>query len=325
MTREQTNEVDVFSSQFLADSAINELKGLGWIEAETAKVRVLVEEAVGVFLKDRELIKAATIQQKLERSCNARRARLNNASFLKRRQLEEVGIEKPEAESLPMALYPLVYIQMLEKSGVEILQNLRAAYAKMPKGGWNSGRAEFLRILEIELKAKNLPEINLPDVIEMFENVLTAISSRTRLGEILFSDDSEKLKAWNIHFPPHKPKEALIPGEAEIDKAALIKKFLTVRYFTGNPHSAPGVFVGFKQMLGAYVGEREKNYLTVNNLNRNFEVRLAGLTKVDRAKLSEFIAEVKTAWAEKFKQGEPLQITENFTSDGDADRGQLFV
>lgn len=62
-----------------------------------------------------------------------------------------------------------------------------------------------------------------------------------------------------------------------------INNFLqTVKYFTGNPVTTPGIELAFKKLPESYVGVTESTNLSVKKENHRFVVRLSGQTKVDR-------------------------------------------
>ena len=326
MALDKTDNVEVFSVDFLSQTTLEELQGLGWIEEVTNEVRTLVNQSVKVFLAERDLERAKTPMEKLERSCNARRRRLNNLIELNRKNLEAVGIEKPEAESLPNALYPLVYLKMLENLGFDVLQVVRDSFLELKTCSVKKNKAALVRIIKDRFMTNEMFASAPQNLLESLEGLLGSYNGRTRLGEMLFNEDPENLNTW-VNLFPDKPKSKIktIPGESETIKEALIEDFLKVKYFAGNPHTAPGVFIQFKKMLENYVGPHEESRLSVQKSSKAFLVGLGGQTKVNRVGLSTFLEAVQTAWTEKFGNEEPLLIETNLQTDGDAARGGMAI
>lgn len=319
-----TAECEPFSEEFLAEIALEELKGLGWIEKETAAVRKLVEQTVSLFLSDQVLISATTPIERLERSCDVRRRRLNNQRGLLSKNLESVGIEKSGVESLPNTLYPLVYLKMLDAADFDVYSVIKDSFLEFAAGDSKKNKIKFIRIIERHLMATKMFKEVAENLLESLKGLMTPYNGRTRLGVLLFNEDPETLDRWRAIFP-REAKMAEIPGETEAVKETLMENFLKVRYFAGNPHIAPGVFVQFKKMIESYVGPQEQARLSVQNLGEAFSVSLGGQTKVDRDRFQAFFAAVKTAWSKKFIKGESLVIEANLIIDGDSARGGMAI
>jgi len=324
-----TAECKAFSEKFLADTALEELKGLGWIEKETAAVRKLVEQTVSLFLSDRDLARATTPIEQLERSCNARRKGLNNQRELNRKNLEAVGVNKPEAESLPNALYPLVYLKMLEAADFDVYSVIKDSFWEFAAGDSKKNKIEFIGIIKSRLMAakmfKEVPE----NLLESLKALMTSFDGRTRLGKFLFEENAATMKDWERYFTERNKSELrTIPGEVETFATGLIDDFLKVRYFAGNPHTTPGVFVQFKKMIESYVGPHEQTRLSVQKSGKAFSVSLGGQTKVNRDKFQAFLTHVKEAWKDNFgtqNTSEALVIEARLITDGDSARRGMAI
>ena len=323
---EKDQEKNVFDPETLAEITLEELKALKWIKGETKKVRDLVEKSIERFLSDRHLGLATDSESKLSATCDARHNKLNKLPLLRSFNLTEQGISKPVSEQLPYSLYPLVYLQMLQNSGIEVFDVLRISFEELLAGNKKNRKTNFLTTFESNIPQNSWLEANKETINETLNNLLSSVDGRARLGKILFKEGSSDLADWEVAFPD-KPLKGVpaAPGEDLELQKELKDEFLKVSYFAGNPHISPGLFTAFKNMMIGYIGKHRADSISVVNTKKSFTVRLAVTSGADRNKMKLFLDSIEILWAEKHPSEPALVIEAHLLSNGDSGRGQLFV
>lgn len=312
-----------FDKKNLQSTVEQELQALNWVEEISADIRVRVSDMIDRFLRDCELNKlkdnGSDLEALLDRACLAVAKTVYHQKPLKQSALEKIGIAKPQQEGLPETLYPAIYIQLLEQSGIPVLAVLREAFNDLVTQKQKIGQRLFLDKTSESLAETNISPTLKDRIGESLKSFLTKPTGRKRLGELLYANDLEMLEKWYTAFPVKTRSERVadeavdLPTPQAVAEAFFEEKF---KYFTGNPVSTPGIVTAFKNSVLSLIGTSQARFLTVETKGGSFLIKLGGTHNVDRKRLDQFKETVETNWKKKFPFGDDLVINMDTNNNG---------
>lgn len=296
-------------------------------EAPSAEIKALVKDCVTAVLNDTRLSQAQGVL-KLTEICDARSQQLRTGSFrtaLTHKNLEKLGLNLESGDTLNRCLYPMVLIKLIEKAFPGFIDLLKTAFTEMMKEK-NKNRVAYQKaVLAAVARTEGLNV--LADTLKLpLKNLFSDKTAIKKLGQCLFADDEEPWKEWRaIFLPTMSVKPKIVESSAASTPEEIIQGFLQeARYFVGNPHSTPGVFVKFKKAVEAFVGEAQSRYLSIQNNSNKFTIRLTR-GHFDTEALESFVKSLQSKWKNKHSNGEALVIETDFLTDGSATSGVMVI
>ena len=318
MPPEDNQTQDVFDPEFLESAVLAELEGLGWIRVAVVsdEVRRLITSNIKKYLSAYPFRNETSIEKKLASACDARRSVINNPPELTHKNLTANRVEKPQKEGLSSTLYPLVYIRIIEAHGFPLIETLKKLFLELDSKNRGLSKKAFLAVLRANSKLEINDGLDYEPVINALQELMQTESGLTRLGEIIFENDTGGRSRWHEFFTSKNTVSlTAAPQPAEV----AFNFFLGLKYFTGNPHTLPGLFIKFKKTVIQLIEPEMAQYLVFENRNNSFKIKRKGAAEIDTLKIEQFADDLMETWVKKYPQEVSLVIEIDFTQDGNDD------